>query len=199
MKKLSALALCLAAACTTDATSTRARTAEQTPPGAPAPARAGALSDAQILDVLTVLNRGEIEAGKIAQDKAQRGEVKELADMMVGDHSQAMDRTRDLMTAAGLQNQESPISRKLRGDVETVASRLQGAATPDFDREYVESQVRMHQDALRLIDDELLPNAKNGAIVSFLKELRPKIAAHLDHARSVQRGLGGSGDMSTGR
>jgi putative membrane protein len=200
MKIVPALALgLLAIACTTDASSTRARTAEKTVPGAPAPTRAGALNDAQILDVLTVVNRGEIEAGKIAKDKAQRQEVKDFADMMIGEHGAAMDKTRDLMTAANLQNQESALSRKLRGDVQTVAQRLQSAATPDFDREYLDAQIRMHQDALRLIDDDLLPAAQNGAIVSFLKELRPKVAMHLDHARDAQRKIGGSGDMSTGR
>src|SRR3954454_1295116 len=47
---------------------------------------------------VTVANKYEIEAGQVALDKAQRDDVKQLAQMIVSDHEKAGN---DLKTAVG--------------------------------------------------------------------------------------------------
>jgi putative membrane protein len=191
-----ALAGCSTTTTTPDTTSSRARTAEQSrTTGA---ARAGALTDAQILDVVTVLNRGEILAADAVEGKLVSTQAKDFARMMKGMHEEGMDKARGVMTATGLRNEEAPMSSKLRNDVQTVVGKLQGASGGDVDRMYLQSQIDMHQDALRVIDDQLLPNAKNEQVITLLRDMRPTVAQHLDRARELLRTVG-SNEMSSGR
>jgi putative membrane protein len=209
MKKMllcSTVAALALAGCNTDTTSTtspspttRARTAEQTSGGSAAtPARAGTLTDAQVLDVATVVNRGEVLAADAVEGKLTSQEAKDFQKMMKGEHEAAMNDVRDLMTRIGIRNEEAPMSAKLRNDAQQVVQKLQGASGPDVDRVYLQSQIDMHQDALRIIDDQLLPQAKNAEVVALLRKMRPKVAAHLDRARELHRAVG-KADMSTGR
>src|SRR5687767_12451640 len=51
---------------------------------------ASAPSPAIVTGFLTTVNRGEIEAGELAEEKATNARVKEYARMMVADHERAM-------------------------------------------------------------------------------------------------------------
>jgi len=56
-------------------------------------------------------------------------------------------------------------------------------------RGYVDTQVKEHQAVLDLIDQHLLPNAKEAAVKTFITSVRAKVAMHLEHAQSLQRVL----------
>ena len=52
------------------------------------------------------------------------------------------------------------------------------------------SQVTAHKDVLDVIDNQLLPSAKNVEVKTMLGETRRQVAAHLTRAEDVAKKLG---------
>jgi putative membrane protein len=58
-----------------------------------------------------------------------------------------------------------------------------------FDKAYIDSQIALHKDVLRTIDDQLLPNAKSAQLKTMIQDQRPKIEAHLRRAEELRKKL----------
>lgn len=147
------------------------------------------LSDDQILGVTHTANAGEIEQGRLAMTKAHDARVKALAADMVKDHSAAQSQGASLATKAGLKPSPSPASDQLQSEAEGATRSLKSETGSDFDKSYVDTQVREHQAVLDVIDQKLLPNAKGADLKAYLQEVRTTVARHLDHAKGLQQEL----------
>ncbi len=67
----------------------------------------------------------------------------------------------------------------------------------DFDKAYMDAQVKAHRDVLAVFDTKLLPNAQNVELKSTLTDARSHVAAHLAKAEDIQSKLD-TGNTSTG-
>ena len=157
-----------------------------TAPESPVPAANTALTDAQILQITHTANAGEIAQAKLARDKSKDVRVKKLALMMLSDHSDADAKGADLAKKENLVLAESPVSSSVKSDGDATLDDLRSRSGREFDKAYVDAQVKEHQAVLDAIDDKLLPNAKDSDVRSFVSTLRPKLAEHLKHARMLQ-------------
>jgi putative membrane protein len=157
---------------------------------APAPTESQpTLSDDQILGVTHTANAGEIEQGRLAMTKAHDARVKALAADMVKDHNAAESKGASLATKAGLKPSPSPTSDQLQSDAEGATRSLKSETGSDFDKSYVDAQVREHQAVLDAIDQKLLPNARAADLKAYLQEVRTTVSRHLDHAKELQQEL----------
>ncbi|MDP9034691.1 MAG: DUF4142 domain-containing protein [Myxococcota bacterium] len=145
------------------------------------------LTDSQILEITHVANVGEIEQAKLAQTKGKDARVKGLAAMMIKDHRDADTKGMALGKKASLKPDASPTSSSLESDAKSMTDSLKSQTGADFDKSYVDAQVKEHQAVLDTIDQKLLPSAKNADVKAFLTEVRPKIAMHLQHAQDLQK------------
>ena len=71
-------------------------------------------------------------------------------------------------------------------DARAKLAKLDGDA---FDKAYVDNEVGYHETGVKALDDTLIPNAQNGELKSLLTGVRRVAAAHLDHARELQKSL----------
>jgi putative membrane protein len=147
------------------------------------------LSDGQILEVAHTANVGEIEQAKIALLRSKDARVRKLAQMMVRDHTQADDRGIVVARKANLERQDSPMSTSLRTDADGATQTLRAAAVTDFDKDYVDAQVREHQSVLDTLDQKLIPTAQDANVKSYLLTTRAAVASHLQHSEELQRDL----------
>ena len=143
---------------------------------------AQALSDAQIARITNDANATEIEQGKLAQARAKDARVKAFADRMVKHHTEAKDKQAKL----GLTTAESDLSTKLERESGTAMGALRANAGKSFDQEYLQTQIKEHQQVLDTIEQQLLPNAKGSELKAYLKEIRPTVEAHLKDARELE-------------
>jgi putative membrane protein len=156
----------------------------------PQPAeKSTALTDEQIIQVVHSANLAEIDQGALAQIKAKDARVKKLATMMVKDHTAADAKGMELAKKANLNPTASPVSSSLESDAGGNTSTLKSQTGADFDRVYVDIQVKEHRAVLDAIDQKLAPAVKNPDLKAFLGDVRPKIAAHLQHAEDLQKAL----------
>lgn len=147
------------------------------------------LNDAQIAKVLLTINEGEIDAGKMAQKKAQKSEVKDFAKMMVDDHKNNMKETKDLSKKQDFGTKQSDLAKTLEKDAKNANKDLKKSAKNDFDKNYLAQQIDMHNKALETLDATLIPKAQNAEFKAHLQKTRDAVASHLNHAKELQSTL----------
>jgi putative membrane protein len=148
-----------------------------------------AMNDAQILQLVHAANQGEIKQANLAQQKAQNGSVKKLARMISQDHAMADAKGNELTQKLNLTLATSPLSTRLENDAQALFTEMQPLSGAEFDKKYVDAQITMHEQVLKLIDDKLVPNAKSSDVKQLVSMIRPKIDMHLTEARNVKRQL----------
>jgi putative membrane protein len=100
----------------------------------------------QFVEKATISNMAEIQLGQLALQQAQDPQVKQFAQMMVDEHTSALQQLRSVATSQGLQV-ASELDSKHQKQHEKL-SKLQGA---EFDRAYMDAMVDSHKDAEKLL------------------------------------------------
>lgn len=144
------------------------------------------LNDMQIVAVAMAANDGEVQMAEMAKKKATNADVKQFAALMYSHHSQGMQKTKTLATKSKLSEEESDLSQKLKSDVSTTMTTLRDKEGREFDKAYMESQVKAHKDVLAAMDTRLLPNAQHSELKTLLGEMRRQVADHLTKAQDIQ-------------
>ena len=74
----------------------------------------------------------------------------------------------------------------MREKFDAELKRLDELRGEHFTREWLRSMVKGHEEALAKIDKELLPEAREQPVISFLETTRASIARHLETARTLE-------------
>lgn len=151
-----------------------------------------ALTDDQVLQALHSANAAEIEQGNLAKQRAQDSDVKDFAGTMVKDHTNAEKKGHEAAKKAHMSPAPSSVSTSLESNARQLTNAMSARTGADFDRAYIDAQVKQHQAVLDMIDTQLLPNAKAPEIKNLVQSVRPKIESHLKEAQQLQRKLAGS-------
>jgi putative membrane protein len=162
-------------------------TSSTSSPGMPGMAM---LSDADIAGIVSAANQGEIDEAGIANGKASSAEVRAFAQMMITDHTAALNAARDLFTRRGITaNMTDTTASQLASGAQQTVSNLSTYSGAAFDRAYMQSQVDTHQWLLNQLDSTLIPSAHNRELRQLLTTQRGAVAAHLDRARQIMGAL----------
>jgi putative membrane protein len=148
------------------------------------------LSDSASAGVIMEANSGEVMIGNLATTKAQNAGVKAFAQQMVNDHTMANTRLMTLLQQQGLTAGASDIRQMLAMAAQTTLTQLSAQAGAAFDSAYVASQVDMHQQVLKLLDDVLIPSAMNAALKAEFVSARATVAMHLSAAQALAATVG---------
>ena len=135
-------------------------------------------------------NNGEIALGKLASTKATNSQVKAFGSQMVKDHQAMMKDAHALMSKVNATVDSTwDDAKDLAGDgtekLKELTDKEKGA---DWDKNYIESQVDMHQRVL----DKLTDAAKSStdtSITNALTKTTAKVQEHLTKAQSIKAGL----------
>lgn len=208
-----------------------------TAPGAMAPGAAtspstspsgGALAitggDPEIVQVLAVVDQGEIEGGRLAQRQARNAQVKSFARELVTSHQRSLQQdrtlaktlnihlmamdsagTKDSMRASGTDTSRSAAAMSSPGNVvnqlHTIHTQtmqqvksLEGAA---FDSAFVNAQVMGHQQVLDLLQ-RAQNQAQNAEVQKHLTKATTEVQDHLQRAQQLQQNLASGGTGRTG-
>jgi putative membrane protein len=151
---------------------------------------ASQLTDPQIAAITDAANKGEIEQAKLAVRKAKDPQVKQYAQMMIDQHGAEQKKEQQLATTLSLQPETTQMSTQLQTDSQSAISSLTSQSGAEFDKAYIDLQVKEHKEVLDAIDNKLIPNAKNAQLKQALTDFRPKVQAHLQKAQEIQQKLG---------
>ena len=73
----------------------------------------------------------------------------------------------------------------LKEENQKEISDLNAKTGADFDKEFMEEQVDMHQETLDLLND-LDSKTTNADLKAAIAEAKPKVQAHLDEAKAIK-------------
>lgn len=141
------------------------------------------LTDSQIIKVVSTANNGEVKQAKTALPKLKNEEARNFANIMIKEHTANERQGQALASRLNLTPQASGISTALQKDSDNVVRKLTQSSTPDKD--YMTSQVEVHQKVLDTIDKQLIPNAKNAQLKNMLTQTRAAVAKHLQTAEQI--------------
>ena len=128
-------------------------------------------------------NMAEVELGKLAQQKAMSDEVKKFGQMMVDDHSKALD---ELKTAAGSKNITWPTT--LDAEHKKLSDRLSKLSGAAFDREYMQAMVDGH----KKVAADLRKESQSGSdseLKAWAGKTLPTVEAHLKQAETINKSV----------
>jgi putative membrane protein len=136
-------------------------------------------TDRDFAKMAAMSNFAEIDAGQTASAKAQSNGVKQFGAMMVTDHTAASQELKPLAASQGLYAPDSL-------DAEHVALKAQLATLTGrpFDSVYVHSQVKDHNVAISLFQNEA-DNGQHKDLRNFAIKTLPKLHMHKHHADSL--------------
>lgn len=139
-------------------------------------------TDAQgFVTAATIANMYEIEAAKIAQQRAKSADVKALASMIIKDHTQ-IGKDMDAAVKASGANVTPPaqLDERRKGMIDN----LKAAGDTDFDMAYLHQQLAAHMEA-----DNLLKNYRdhgdNDTLKAAAGKAEPMVAHHLDEVKRI--------------
>lgn len=173
------------AACSPKTESTPDTLATTPPATASTPTTDMGWTDANVVDVLTVANQGEVDYSQIGVDKATNPEVKAFAQEMVKDHGAMVDAVKALASRLNVTATTNDKANDLKQENTKDINDLNSKTGKDFDKEFMEEQVDMHQETLDLLND-LDGRTTNADLKAAIAEAKPKVQAHLDKAKAVK-------------
>jgi putative membrane protein len=121
----------------------------------------------------------EVQAGKMAMERAASAEVKAFGQRMVDDHTHA---NQELMTLA--QAKRLPVATKLDQKHQAMADKLATLHGAEFDQAYMAGQLADHEEAVRLFTTEA-KQGKNAELKAFAAKTLPALQGHLQLARNI--------------
>lgn len=125
----------------------------------------------------------EVEAGKLAKEKATNQEVKSFADMMVKDHTMASD---EMMKLVGNKGTGFVIPKTLDKDQTKKLDSLR--KEKDFDRKYMTMMISDHKDTIDLFEN-YVKTGKDADLKAHAEKTLPKLRQHLKHAQDTEARL----------
>lgn len=152
-------------------------------------AQPGMWPESDIAGIVMTANEGEVQQGNAAASRATSADVRAFAQMMVADHTAAMNNARDVFTRHGITAGENTTTRTLRDNSQRTVTNLATYTGTAFDRTYMQTQIDLHQWLLTSLDTALIPSATRPDVRSLLQTQRASVAAHLERARAIHGGL----------
>lgn len=147
------------------------------------------INDAQIAAIVVTANQVDVDAGKLARQRAANSEVKKFGDRMVSDHEGVNQQAVALATKLKVTPQENETSRAIKAGGDKNLANLQTLSGAAFDKAYVDHEVAYHAQVLDALDKTLIPGASNAELKALLVKVRPAFVAHLEHAKQIQASL----------
>lgn len=154
------------------------------------------LSDREekMIKQLAEANMAEINAGKLAQDKAQSEEVKSFAKKMVDDHTKALDDLKQIAQSKGVTLPTEPNKQQM-----AMEKKLEGLSGEQFDRQYMkQAGDRSHKQTHQLL--QKAAKAEDTDLKNYATKTIAAVEGHQQMAKETERGLKGtaSGKSSGG-
>src|SRR6185312_2803592 len=141
--------------------------------------------------IVVTANQVDIDAGKLAEQKAQNAEVKAFAKRMVTDHTGVNQAAVGLAQKLHLTPESNPTSEGLKQGGEANMAALGKLSGSAFDKAYIDHEVAYHESVLDAMDKVLIPGAQNAQLKALLVKVRPAFVDHLNHAKMIQSSLAG--------
>lgn len=131
----------------------------------------------------TYSNLAEIAMGQLALSETGDESVRQFAQMMVTDHTQAQDELRYLSESYDLE-----IPDTLTNEHQAIYQELEQLEGYSLDSAYISSQVAAHREAQQIFQKQI-DQGENPNIVKYASSILPHISMHLSSVMELKEEL----------
>ncbi len=125
----------------------------------------------------------EVEAGKLAESRAQSEPVKQFARMMIEHHAKANEELAKLA-----QSKRVEIPKALDEDAQDELEDLREESGEDFDEEYIDLMIAEHRRAIRKFERQANRD-DDPEVRGWASQTLPTLRTHLDEAKRTEDAL----------
>ncbi|HSA85621.1 MAG TPA: DUF4142 domain-containing protein, partial [Nitrospira sp.] len=136
------------------------------------------MSNQEILGVLNAINRSEIDAGQLAKQRGSTPEVRSFASRMLNEHQMMMQNMNQWAQRMDMQPQKPALASTLEKAHQETMEELRNKSGSDFDKAYMEYQVKMHKQSVSLVKDAA-DSVDNPNLKLQLRQAMPDLQNHL--------------------
>lgn len=137
---------------------------------------AKAQSSEEFFKKAAVGNMAEINAGRIATEAAANDSVKKFGEMMINDHTKALN---ELISIAKERNVTLP--EFVDSTHKTAMDKLMNLKGKTFDFEYMQQQVKDHKETITLFEKQVA-SGTDEKLKAYAQKYLPAIRMHLEMA-----------------
>ncbi len=149
--------------------------------------------DEKMVKQIAESHLAEINAGKLAQDKASSTEVKNFAKKMVDDHTKALDDLKQLAQSKGVTLPSEPSRQQMSEE-----KKLQALSGDKFDRQYLQqSGDRAHKETHRLLQ-RVASRAEDSDLKNYASKAIGTVETHQQMAKETTRNLKSTSEGKSG-
>ena len=142
-------------------------------------------SDVKFADQAFRMGEGEMQLGKLIEEKAVTPGVKAFGGLLVKDHS-AMN----VSLSRIARDRSMTLPTDLLSRDQALQFKLQNVSGVQFDRTYLRAMVKDHKNDLKAFQKEA-KSGQNPEIKEFASQSLPVLRAHLDQAKTALAELSG--------
>ena len=147
------------------------------------------MSDANLVSVLDSIDQREIEAARLALNKASTPEVRAFAGRILNEHRSLAETNARLATELSLQPEPPALASDLKQAHLKALQALRAKSGADFDRAYVQYEIQQHVNALSFLETAA-ESQTNATLKQELVRTGPDLLSHISAARALDRHLG---------
>lgn len=125
----------------------------------------------------------EIESSRLAAERAERSEVRDMARQLIADHTRSSEQVMAAARADGLR----PAPPRMEPRQRAMIRQLERTRGRMFDRMYLSQQVPAHREALTL-HRNYMRAGRSDDLRRAAAGIVPVVQNHLNHARRLQGG-----------
>lgn len=146
-------------------------------------------NDGNITAMLLAANSTDVSYAKLVPSRTLSPAVRDYATRMIMDHSAVTTALNDLVERTKIKPQENTASLGFRDESTTNREHLRPLAGRQFDSTYLAAEIAFHTQVIGMLDNIMIPKARDAQLRQILVSVRPAVAAHLAHAERLQAGL----------
>ena len=123
----------------------------------------------------------EIQSGQLSAEKARDGDVKSFGQEMVEDHSKTSGELKELIKDEDI---KAELPAKLDEEHQAELDKLKGLSGNQFDKTYVQMQVKAHEKAVSLFE-AYAAAGENDDLKDWAEDTLPALKGHLKEANDL--------------
>lgn len=154
-------------------------------------ANAPVLSDPEIASVAVAANQIDVDYGKLALKKSKNEDVRKFAQTMVNDHSDIIKQAAALAKKLGVVPQDNAMTQSLLAGQKDELAKLNGLTGADFDKAYIDNEVKYHAAVINAVKTILTPQIQNAEFKDLVVTITPNLDHHLEMAKEAQKKIDG--------
>ena len=147
----------------------------------PAALAAQAPTTSDFVQTVAISDMFEVQAGKMATEKAQSGDVKSFGQHMVDDHTKT---TKELKNLIADKNIEAELPSKLDPEHQAMLDKLTTLSGNQFDKAYTQNQVKAHEKAVSIFE-AYAAAGDNNDLKDWATSTLPTLKDHLKEAKDL--------------